>query len=615
MAAAAKHRIIIVEDEGLIAADLESRLKAAGYLVPGTADSAQPALQLIRETSPDLVLMDIRLKGDEDGVQVADLVRQEHDIPVIYLTAYEDRATLERAGRTQAFGYIRKPIASASLKGAIEIGIAKHRYERELREERDWAVASFGSVPCAIVVTDASGRVSYLNSQAEELVGFRAQTALRRPATEILRLCDRDSDKPIHGFLTAAMLHGDTLPLPANSCLHGSAGRTFVIEGHVAPRWRNGRIDGAVITLTDVTLCRFEEQQSRQESKEEALMRMADGIIRHMPQLETLAQESTRMLSALPSDSPLRQSAETIEKAALDAFAVSCHLREFVEPAELDCQALGLNDVLERLAEAWKMIQPHFELRLSADAVQVHADEWQLLRALMNVLLHARTHMQASSSLVVDLSCGEPEQLGQWARIRATYTTRQEDATALEHAFEPSWSGASEDLHITYALVKRMGGMVMARLERGNAVTFEVYLPRVQVLAAAAGLPEPEMPATLLIESNREIRRVIRTHFQQNGHKLLEAGGCEEGLIVAELYKGSIPLVIVNPAAHDPARDGIAEKLNAARPDSQLRILSSYSQPCQAVAGRGLEVATTRHLTKWDLLEWAREASNVPVRD
>src|SRR5205807_3055502 len=98
----------------------------------------------------------------------------------VYLTAFEDRATLERAGRTQAFGYIRKPIASASLKGAIEIAIAKHRYERELREERDWAVASFGSVPCAIVVTDASGRVSYLNSQAEELVGFRAETALRR---------------------------------------------------------------------------------------------------------------------------------------------------------------------------------------------------------------------------------------------------------------------------------------------------------------------------------------------------------------------------------------------------------------------------------------------------
>ena len=133
MAAAAQHKIVIVEDEGLLAADLESRLKSAGYQVPGTADSGEPALQLIRESLPDLVLMDIRLKGDQDGIRVAEQVREELDIPVVYLTAYEDRATLERASRTQAYGYIKKPIVSASLRGSIEMAIAKHRYERGLR--------------------------------------------------------------------------------------------------------------------------------------------------------------------------------------------------------------------------------------------------------------------------------------------------------------------------------------------------------------------------------------------------------------------------------------------------------------------------------------------------
>jgi AmiR/NasT family two-component response regulator len=128
-----QHKIVIVEDEGLIAADLESRLKAAGYSVPGIADSSNQALQIIEQTSPDLVLMDIHLKGDKDGIQAADLVREKLDIPVIYLTAYEDRGTLERASQTQAYGYIKKPIASASLKGSIEIAIAKHRYERDLR--------------------------------------------------------------------------------------------------------------------------------------------------------------------------------------------------------------------------------------------------------------------------------------------------------------------------------------------------------------------------------------------------------------------------------------------------------------------------------------------------
>jgi len=122
-----KHKIVVVEDEGLIAADLAARLKTAGYAVPGTADSAHKALQLIRKTSPDLVLMDIRLKGSVDGIEIADQVRQQLDIPGVFLTAYEDRGTLERAGRSQAFGYIKKPIAAASLKGSIEMAIAKHR--------------------------------------------------------------------------------------------------------------------------------------------------------------------------------------------------------------------------------------------------------------------------------------------------------------------------------------------------------------------------------------------------------------------------------------------------------------------------------------------------------
>jgi AmiR/NasT family two-component response regulator len=508
MAAAAQHKIVIVEDEGLIAADLESRLKSAGYQVPGTADSAQPALKLIRETSPDLVLMDIRLKGEQDGIHVAEVVREQLDIPVVYLTAYEDRATLDRASRTQAYGYIKKPIVSASLKGSIEMAIAKHRYERGLREERDWAIASFSGVASAVVVTDANSRISYLNSQAEQLVGWSVDKALRRPAATVLRLSHRETGKPVQDLLTPVMLEGQTLPLPPGTLLQGSAERLYAIEGHVAPRWRDGRADGTVITFTDVTLDRFENDQLRQDHKQEALLRMADGIVRHLPQLDALAEASTRMLTQLPPGSPLQETAETIKKAAMDASALGNHLRSYLQPPELECQRLRLDEVLKRLGESWKLIHVDFTLLVDpADPIHVQADEWQLLRALANVLLHARIHMRADSSLVVDLS-SEPEPLGQWARIRARYVSAQENAAALERVFEPAWSGSSEDLHVTYTLVKKMGGMVAALLE-GNTVSLEIYLPRAAVMAADASV-EPECPA-LLIEPNPEIRRGSRT--------------------------------------------------------------------------------------------------------
>jgi two-component system cell cycle sensor histidine kinase/response regulator CckA len=504
--AAAALKIVIVEDEGLIAADLESRLKSAGYQVPGTADSAQPALKLIRETSPDLVLMDIRLKGEQDGIQVADVVREQLDIPVVYLTAYEDRATLERATRTQAYGYIKKPIVSASLKGSIDMAIAKHRHERELREERDWAIASFGAVASAVVVTDANSRISYLNSQAEEMVGWGIDKALRRPAATVLRLSCRDTGQPLQDLLTPVMLEGQTVPLPPGTVLQGSAERLYAIEGYVAPRWRDGRTDGTVITFTDVTLFLFENDQIRQEHKQEALARMADGIIRHLPQLDALAQASTNMLTALPPGSAVRETAETIKKAALDASALGNHLRSYLQPPELECQRLRLDEVLKRLGESWKVIHANFVLLTDlADPIHVQADEWQLLRALANVLLHARIHMQPGSGLVVDLSNGEPEQLAQWARIRMRYVSTDEDAAALERVFEPAWSGSSEDLHVTHALVKKMGGMVAARLEPGKTASLEIYLPRAGVMATGAPI-QPECPA-LLIEPNRKTRR------------------------------------------------------------------------------------------------------------
>jgi CheY-like chemotaxis protein len=141
------HKIVIVEDEGLIAADLRGRLERAGYHVPAIAATGGEALEVIREKTPDLILMDIRLKGNLDGIQVANRVRQDFDIPVLYLTAYEDRDTLERAGETQAFGYLKKPIASASLEGSIQMALSKHRHERYLREQRDCFSASFASVP------------------------------------------------------------------------------------------------------------------------------------------------------------------------------------------------------------------------------------------------------------------------------------------------------------------------------------------------------------------------------------------------------------------------------------------------------------------------------------
>jgi AmiR/NasT family two-component response regulator len=120
-------RILIVEDEGIIAAHIASRLRGIGYEVVGIAESSEQALCETLNLQPDLILMDIRIKGALDGIETAAKLQEFCDIPIIYLTAHSDRETIDRAKTTRVFGFLTKPIHQAALAAGIEVAIRKHR--------------------------------------------------------------------------------------------------------------------------------------------------------------------------------------------------------------------------------------------------------------------------------------------------------------------------------------------------------------------------------------------------------------------------------------------------------------------------------------------------------
>ncbi len=130
-------RILVVEDETIVALDLQNSLKVLGYEVVGTASSGVEAIARAEKARPDLVLMDIILKGDMDGVETAESIRSRMDIPVIFLTACADEKTLQRAKVTEPFGYLIKPFEERELHGHIEIALYKHRMEKQLRESEE----------------------------------------------------------------------------------------------------------------------------------------------------------------------------------------------------------------------------------------------------------------------------------------------------------------------------------------------------------------------------------------------------------------------------------------------------------------------------------------------
>lgn len=131
-------RIMIVEDERILALDLAETLDELGYTVAGTASRGEEAIELARQLDPQLILMDVRLDGEIDGITAAETIRDEHDVPVVFLTAHADDDTLQRATRSEASAYLVKPFKPPDLRCVIEIALHKHAADRRLRENERW---------------------------------------------------------------------------------------------------------------------------------------------------------------------------------------------------------------------------------------------------------------------------------------------------------------------------------------------------------------------------------------------------------------------------------------------------------------------------------------------
>ncbi len=140
--------ILVVEDEGIVAQEIKSRLEKSGYSVCGVAHDGHTAIAHAENMRPDLVLMDIRLKGEMDGIEAAGCIGEQLNIPVVYLTAYTDPATLERAKVKDPFGYVVKPFETRSLMVSIEIALHRHRGESEriYREKLQAVLETVGAV-------------------------------------------------------------------------------------------------------------------------------------------------------------------------------------------------------------------------------------------------------------------------------------------------------------------------------------------------------------------------------------------------------------------------------------------------------------------------------------
>lgn len=186
----AQDKILIVDDEVVVAEDIRRQLRSLGYVVVGVVASGTEAVDAAGEHRPDLILMDIKLKGQVDGIDAARTIQLRYGIPVIYLTAFSDEDTLKRARHTLPLAYLIKPFVSSDLRAALELALFRHRVLRTAEQRGRWLDSVLQSMSDAVVTIDPQGRVTLINPAAAALTGWSQSDALGQAIQDVMVVVD-----------------------------------------------------------------------------------------------------------------------------------------------------------------------------------------------------------------------------------------------------------------------------------------------------------------------------------------------------------------------------------------------------------------------------------------
>lgn len=174
----AREKVLVVEDEYIVGRNIQLGLERFDYVVPHIATSGETAIELVENDHPDLVLMDIVLRGSMDGIETARAIRSRTDIPVIFLTAYTDEKILERAKMSEPYGYIVKPFEQRELHSAIQIALYRHAMERKFKESEEKYLSLISNIPEVSWIVDSFGKTAFISPNVEKVLGYTTRDIL-----------------------------------------------------------------------------------------------------------------------------------------------------------------------------------------------------------------------------------------------------------------------------------------------------------------------------------------------------------------------------------------------------------------------------------------------------
>jgi PAS domain S-box-containing protein len=588
--------ITIVEDEYIVALDIKSFLERSGYSITGVYPSGEDLLESFAKKRPDLILMDIKLRGKLDGVETARLVHERYRTPVVLLTAFADDETIARAKITQPFGYLIKPFEERELKISIEIALYRAVMERRLMESEERYRNLFHEGISGNFLTDREGRVIEANPAFRSLVGLGAEAPL--PSLEAI-VADEASMAAFRETLeTGRKLELFEFPLRSID-----ARDLIVLANAAAVRDSEGGLGGMRGELIDTTERRRLEERLSQAQKMEAAGKLAGGIAHDFNNILTAILGYSNLLSdELPAVGAVREDIEGIRKAANRASNLTRQLLAFSRRQPFSPRILDLNAAVQDAERLLRRILPEdviLALSLSRRSASAVADPAQVEQILLNLAFNARDAMPAGGELRISTAVetiDAPRAVGLDNLPPGGYVLLDVADTGtgivpeiLDKIFEPFFTTKPRDkgtglgLSTVYGIARQLGGAVGVVSKPGEGASFTIWLPSAPGSVESEKAQEQESvwagmdAATILfVDDDDTVRSLAARLLAKGGHRVLLAANAGEALLLAESYGSSIDLLVTDTVM--PFMDGhsLARRVRAILPSIGLLFISGH---------------------------------------
>lgn len=406
-------KILIVEDDGIIAKDLENILLEKGYDVCGIAASSDEAINKFDLFQPDLVLMDIILKGQTDGIETANRIRKKRNVPIIYLTAYTDDMTIERAKLTEPFGYILKPFDEKELLITIETSIYKHKTEYKLKENEEFLRDLLNNTNESAILINTDGTILTINNVGLKLFKLEEKEIIGKKIYDLFNN------------------NQESLLLNINNVLNSGEAISFIdkfnnniYEHSIYPVFdKDGDIHRISIHSKDITGKNYSDnyikkeltdfnaniKESTESVKTNSLDELTSNIIQKIS--TPLINIVSSVQFCLEKLNPKEQLKEQLSLILKNINIANSILNELNDKTQLFNLSIQPSDIIKILEKALKIIKPRYENKKIVITKKFHQkkiiisiDENRILKAFLNILTSLTDDIERNGTIKIEIT-------------------------------------------------------------------------------------------------------------------------------------------------------------------------------------------------------------------